>query len=153
MTDTPATPPASPAEAASRLETRMADPAWRDAYLSGNGPEVAESRSLHEMIASGDDPVASAMTGAMPDLPSSEHRLMSQTADVLRDHGIREEVIRETLEARPASDQDRAIALAWKNQHMRDEGWVKRYMTGDSDARREMTLANIILSSPQPEKA
>lgn len=37
-------------------------------------------------------------------------------------------------------------AARWRDRHFADDAWVKKYLGGDVDARREMALCNTILA-------
>jgi hypothetical protein len=154
MTDQLQTPalPTNAAEAVTRLAQLSANENWANAVLSGNGPQVAEFKDLQKLIAAGDN-VDKALAGVMEDGPfqQSGHTLNIGVAATLRDKGIRDEVIREVLSERPVTQQEREMAVRWKADHMGDSEWVKKYMSGEREQVREMTLANIILSSPIKE--
>jgi hypothetical protein len=155
MTDVQQEAPASPnnaAEAVTRLTQLSADGEWANAVLSGNGPQVAQFKSLQEMIATGDN-VDKAVSGVLEDGPfqQSGHIQNVGVAASLRDQGIRDEVIREVLSGRPVTQQEHEMAVRWKADHMGDSEYVKKYLAGEREQVREMTLVNIILSSPIKE--
>src|ERR1700682_70694 len=97
MTDTPQAPPAAietpapatPAEAATRLDALRADPKWTTALLSGGPAQTREFHKHHELVAKGDD-VDIAMSGVLPGgiMQSSEQAEMTGTAAMLKNIGF-----------------------------------------------------------------
>lgn len=159
MTDQPLVPeppalPSTPAEAATRLDQLKADPKWTASFLSGSPTQLQEFRDLHETIAKGNDDVSAAMTGIIPEMSSSDLKTMAGTASMLKDVGFTPLSIKETLEGRPASQAEVDMATKWKADHLSNQDWVKRLMSGDVEAKRHLLVANVILSSPlKSEKA
>jgi hypothetical protein len=149
--ETPA-PPATPAEAATRLDQIRsgADPKFTEAFLAGHPERVREFQELHELAAKGADSesVDQAMAGVLPEMPSSDMRQLVGTAELLKSVGFTPLSIKETLEGRPASQAEVDMATKWKADHMSNAEWVKRLMSGDVEARRHLLVANVILSSP-----
>jgi hypothetical protein len=139
-------PPANAVEAGARLETLKADGGWADKVLSGDVAATKEFNELHVMIDAGDR-VESAMAGILPDVPDSGHRLMASTAEMLREIGIRDEVIEQTLRGHEVSAAEYKLVEAWKARQMKDPVFVKSYLSGEAVAREKMTLCNIVLSS------
>jgi hypothetical protein len=154
MTDVPQQqpqPPASPAEAAARLDQLKSDPAWRDGFLSGSGSQqFREYQNLSELAAKADK-VDLAMAGVgMPDAPfqDSDHVLLVNMANFFRDLGMREEVIKECLEQREISQQERDLVVNAKADRTADPDWVKKWLSGDREVGRWMTTAHDVLSRP-----
>jgi hypothetical protein len=155
MNDTPASP-ATATEARAVLDARIADKdGWAARYLEGGAAERREFTDLTEKIArGGDDVVTAAMNGDLPDVPSSEQRLMAGTAGWLRDLGFTEKAIHETLSDNvvPApADIERARIV--KAQADRSEEFQKRLLAGEPDAIRDITAANVILDKAARAKA
>jgi hypothetical protein len=153
MTDQPQNipvPPASAAEASTRLNELKADPAWRDRFLAGGLTEQREMTSLQELLNKSDNPdVDRAMAGLLDDAPiqRSGHMQMIGAAQMFRDIGIRDEVIRETLTGKEVTQAEHDAVKALKAERMRDHAWVKEYMAGNGQHKREMMLMNIVLTS------
>lgn len=153
MTDAPEVPinapapPATPAEAQVRLDALKGNTEWSAKLLAGGAPETAEWQNLHQLIATGDD-VDIAMSGALPEMPSSSLVEMSSVAGMLRDAGFTPQAIRETLSEQevPRADVDRATI--WKTQALRDPEFTARFLKGDPQAVKEMLAANVVLSLP-----
>jgi hypothetical protein len=151
MTETqqqPSAPPANAAEARTVLEGKMADKDWGALLLRG---DAAVNREYLELRAKADNPdpsdvVAAAMSGKIGDVPDSSVALMANTASMLREIGIREEVIKEALEGRELTQQEHDLVTAWRTRQMRDPVFVKDFLSGDPEARQKMTLSAIALS-------
>ena len=149
-------PPANAKEASARLEVLKANDEFTGKLLGGDPYAAKEFHDLHVMAAegSGMSDVDKAMTGALPDVPDSGLRMMAGTADMLRDIGLRDEVVRQVLEDQPVTEAEFNAAKAWQTRAMKDQAFVKLYLEGDIEARQKMTLASIIISSPiKTEKA
>jgi hypothetical protein len=150
--ETPA-PPATPAEASTRLDQLKANPTWTKAFLAGAVENVQQFRELHELIAKGDE-IDAAIAGVLPETPSSDMRQMVGTAELLKGMGFPPLAIRETLSGKEASQIDIDRATAWKAQNLKSKEFADRLFKGDPGAARELMVANIILSSPvKKEKA
>src|SRR5260370_447559 len=122
--ETPA-PPATPAEAATRLDQLKADASWSKAFLAGAADKVQQFRELHEMIAKGDE-IDAAIAGVLPEMPSSDLRQMVGTAEMLKGMGFPPLAIRETLSGKEASQADIDRATAWKAQNLRSKEFADR---------------------------
>jgi hypothetical protein len=153
MSDTivlPGAPPAPPAnaqEARTRLDAFVADNGKGAKLLAG---DVETNREFSELtaMAAGDDAstVAAAMAGNLGDMPNSSVKIMAETAGMLREIGIREEIIEQTLKGHEVSAEEYKLVEAWKARQMKDPVFVKSYLSGDPEAREKMTLASVILS-------
>jgi hypothetical protein len=144
----PAAPPANAAEAVTRLDALKADSAWANGVLAGNGPHVAEFKSLTGIIAGGDN-VDRAMAGVREDgiFQSSEHAQMIAATNMFREIGISDAVIRQALTDYEVTAQEYAMVEKWKADRMGDSEWVKKYLAGERQQTRDMMLADIVLSS------
>jgi hypothetical protein len=150
------TAPSNPAEAASRLSELKADTAWRDRYLAGGVTEKREITALQEMLNKSDNPdVDRAMAGVLDDGPfqRSSHMQMIGIAGMLRELGIRDEVIRETLIGKEVTKAEHDAVARLKADRMRDHAWVREFLAGNGQHKRDMTLMNIVLTSPISKEA
>jgi len=147
-------PPATPAEAATRLAALKADPKWTEALLTGGPAQTREFHQLHELVAKGDR-VDQAMSGVLPAgiIRDGVVVEMQGTAEMLRELGIRDDVIRETLQGKSETKPWYDETVRWKADHMSNPDWVKRLMSGDVEARRQLMLANIVISAGVKESA
>ena len=144
----PPAPPATPQEARTRLDGLIKDREFGAKLLSG---DAAANKEFGELQAKADsvdpaDQVAVAMSGNIGEMPDSSTRLMSNTADMLREIGIREEIIEQTLRGHEVSPVEMKQAEAWRERAMRDQTFVKAWLSGDPEARQKMTLSAIIVS-------
>ena len=145
MTDQAA--PANAIEARTRLDERKADPEWGAKIFAGNPDANRELRELTSKAAGSDDSVVAAvMSGDLSKMPTTETHIMAGAAGMLREVGVSEEVIAQTLKGHQVSEQEYKLVYAWKIRHMKDPEWVKRFLNGDVEAREKMTLADIVLS-------
>jgi hypothetical protein len=156
MTDQPQIPETA-AAASEKLVTLQADKAWTGKLLAGDAAVKQEWNSLHERAARGDEQeklaaslserVAAARSGNLQSAPDSEAELMNVTAGLLRELGIRDEVVMQTLSGHEVSQAEFDLVKNWQTRAMRDAEFTKRYLTGDPEACQKMTLAAIVLSS------
>jgi hypothetical protein len=153
MTDV-TTAPTTPAEATERLEQLGADPAWRDQFLAGNGPQKAEFQSLTELAAKGDS-IDAALAGRLLDAPiqPSTHVINMGVAAALKDAGLADDVIRQTLSGHQVTQQEYDLVARWKQDRFRDKTWVQEFLSGSREHQRDMTLADIVLSSSIKKEA
>jgi hypothetical protein len=143
----PPAPPATATEASARLTALSGDKAWSGKLLSGDLAATKEFNDLTTMVAESGDGVAVAMSGVLPPAANGEMREMAGTAEFLRDVGIRDEVVRETLAGAEVTQAEFDATKRWHDQHMRDQEFTKKWLAGDPEAARQMTLAHIILGS------
>ncbi len=156
MTDEPQIPDTA-AAAGEKLATLQADKAWTDRLLAADPAVKQEWNGLHERVARGDDEakvaeslgerVSAAMTGSLQSMPDSEAELMNVTAGMLRELGIRDEVIVQTLSGQEVSQVEFDAVKHWQTRALQDAEFTKKYLNGDPEARQKMTLAAIVLSS------
>jgi hypothetical protein len=150
MTDTvqPATPPATPAEARTRLDGLIKDREFGAKLLSN---DAEANREFHDLQLKADsvdpaDQVAVAMSGNIGIMPDSSVALMANTTSMLREIGVRESIIEETLRGHECTEQEFKLVEAWKARQMKDPTFVRAFLSGDAEAREKMTLAAIVLS-------
>lgn len=151
----PPAPPTTPAEAATRLDTLRADSKWTEALLSGAPAQTREFHDLHRLVAKGDD-VDIAIAGALQPggIQTSEHLEMMSGAEALRSLGVRDEIIKDVLtDNHTVTKAEYEATKQWKSDSMSNPEFVKLYLGGDNEARRKMTLANIILTGGIKENA
>ena len=150
----PAPAPSTPAEAATRLDQLRADPKWTTALLEGGPVQKREWHELHEIISSGDN-IDAAMAGVMQPgiIQDSEHLENISFAAHLRELGIRPEVIREALTGPTETKPWRDEVARFKADKMSDAAWVRRLMSGDVEARRQLTLCNLVLTGEIKESS
>jgi len=151
--------PTTPDGARGRLAELKANSEWRDAFVAGNGPQVAEFRRLSALAAKGDEQIISdALAGKAPSIDQifidPQMRDATHTIEALRGMGIHEEnVARSVLDGSPVSAEERNQASIAKDRLMKDVDWTKKYLAGDGEARRQMGLLNVILTRSVKESA
>lgn len=143
--------PTTPAEARARMAALAADPKWSTAYLNGDVEARREFQSVTALIADGNE-ADLALAGVVPENlvdfgPGASVRDQAKAVPNFREMGIRDEVIREVLEDRTVSQHDHDMAENWRNLRLKDSNFVKQYLSGDGEAVRLMTLANIVLTA------
>jgi hypothetical protein len=149
MTDqleTPAAPPKNATEAQVALNSRGADQEWRAKVFAGDVAANKEWRDLTAMVAAGgDDTVAVAMAGNPSNMPTTELAHIAHTAAMFRELGMRTEVASQLLRGEPVSALEYELVSNWKKEHMGDEDFVKRFLSGGIKERQQMLIANSVL--------
>ncbi|MCJ9701732.1 hypothetical protein, partial [Bradyrhizobium sp. SHOUNA76] len=144
--------PSAAGDAAARLNELKADPAWRDELLNGSVSHLKEMRDLQAVIGRGGNPeVDKAIAGVLDAAPfqTTKRMTMIGTAEHLRESGIGDaNVIRQVLAGEAVTPEEHATATEAKARLMRDSDFIARYTAGDGEAKRQMTLLNIVVSSP-----
>lgn len=145
-------PPATPAEAAARLDGLMADPKWASKMLSGNGPEV---RELHDLVAkkSSGDKIDQIIAGTVePPIFETLHEgqlstrnVMTSVAD-LREIGLTDAVIRQAIEGKPVPRAEYAAVKRLHADRLANAEWTAKLLKGGAVERRELTLMQIVLA-------
>jgi hypothetical protein len=122
-------------------------PAWRDKLEAGDGETRREFDELARAAAAEENPVKAVLSGNLPEVASSEHRFMEFTAATLREIGIRDSIISDVLAGtHTVTRQEWDLTVQWKKDHMEDPEWAEALLSGNAKARRELTLATIILN-------
>ena len=65
-----------------------------------------------------------------------------------RDQGLNDDSIIQALEGGAVSSAEHRAAQALQSARHNDPAWVQRLLAGNYEARRELTLMSIILTSP-----
>jgi hypothetical protein len=135
---TPATPieQMTPAEASTRLAELKNDPDWRDRHVRGDQKARSEFDSLHKRMAATEQ---EARTNAQMD------QLLAGVSEFA---GIEQGVLDQIKAGQAVSAEERRMALEAKRRFMSDEALVKKYLSGDRDARRQMMLISTIIAAP-----
>ena len=92
--------PGNANEATARLNALKADPKWTQEFLGGTPRHAKEFSALMDVISKGDNPaVDRAIAGVLYDGPfqPAGHMLNIAAAEMFRDVGIGDDVIRQTL--------------------------------------------------------
>jgi hypothetical protein len=149
VTDQQTAPPANATEARARLDSLTGDKDWGARVMSGDVAANKEFHDLTAMVAAGGDAVDQAIAGIVPgDIPDAGQKRMTEAATWMREHGLSDGVIRQTLTDHEVTPQEVRAVEAWKAQKMRSPEFTKAFLAGEPDPVREMLLADIVLSSP-----
>ncbi len=150
----PKVEPSDPAEAAARLELLASDKDFGIRLLAGDHTARAEFGRLTELAASV-SPVDLAMIGVVPegyvsfsnsDSEASLREMAPAAADLLL-AGVSPEAVRQVLEDREVTASEHHAVKQLRDQKFGDATWRAALMAGDWNARRDLTLINIVLSS------
>jgi hypothetical protein len=90
-----------------------------------------------------------AMNGGALDgeMQTSEYVEMRGAAAMFSELGIRSEIIKDVLAGtHKVTKEEYQATERWKADRLRDAAWTAKYMSGDREEQRRMTLANIILT-------
>jgi hypothetical protein len=152
----PSATPTDAAGARARLAELAANPKWTSDYLNGNTAARQEFEAVTKLIATGSD-VDMAIAGLLPEAhvdfgPGAPLRDQAAAVPFLRHLGIGDEAIKQLLSDQPVSRREYQLAEQWRNSHMKNAEWTKRWLAGDHDAAREMTLCSIVLASEIDER-
>lgn len=155
--------------AADSLAGMLKNPAFLEGLRQGGGNSdgvALPGGAAHEQFmgavaearAEAGDPVSLAIAGHTDDINDGDYLRLKQGADMLRDMGVREDVIRQVLAGEPVSRAEHERVKQWKSDIMvsTQEEAVKfraAYLKGDPVAVRTMLNANIVLGSPLKEEA
>jgi hypothetical protein len=105
-----------------------------DRLVSGDPKERAKFDALMQEAANA-DPVEAVMTGALPDVPSSELRHQSELASYLKSLGHLHNQLK-----------------TWKSKALSNPEWSKAYLAGSVEHRLQMESAIIALMHPIAEE-
>lgn len=145
-------------EATARLDGLRANSEWAGKFLGGNQAARREHDHLAQIIANGGpaDTIDAIMAGTPPaqavtgdGLPN--YREMAAAAAEFRAVGISDAAIRQVLTEQKISRAEQDMARAWLADHKSNAEWRGKLLAGDNEARRQFTLASIILSSEVAE--
>jgi hypothetical protein len=141
----------SPAEADAKLTELQANKTWCDRFLKGSDPEVKTFKEL--MAQRGPDfrlnQIAAGNTVPLPDVDTHLGSELStyntiQGAGWMREQGIEPAVIKQVLKGEPVSQAEFDAAAKAKADLLRNKEFVAKWLAGDREAVRQMTLLHII---------
>src|SRR5262249_50085004 len=150
----PSATPSTPAEANARLTALRSDKSFYDKLMHGDTDTRREWDRLTELV-SRDNRLDAAMS-PNPEFPLMETmdkdhllstRHLHSAVEWLRESGLRDDVIRELFSGRPVSAEEQRAVEQFRAMRFSNSEWVRKLMNGDHDAKRELTLMSIVLSS------
>jgi hypothetical protein len=147
--------PGTPEAAATRLAELQGDPAWRSRLLQGSRPETEQFHALNARIAEGDPVDAALLMNGDPAhvLPNTSvdgvpsPHMTAQEIPALREIGLSDGVIAELLRGHTCSPQEIAAVRRLKAARFSDQDWVRAFLKGSAEHRREHTLMCIVLGT------
>jgi hypothetical protein len=134
-TDPAAQPAMSVAEATSRRDEMINDPAFRDRYLNGDAEAAKEMARVTAALAT-------------PEVKPGDASMDAQVAGLRAITKISPELETQIRERPPITPAEREATLALKDNLYRDQAWVARFHAGDTEAIRQAFLISVNLSSP-----
>jgi hypothetical protein len=144
----------SPADADAKLTELQSSKAWCDAFLKNSGAEVKTFKALVEKRGPDFrlDQIAAGNTVPLPDIDvhtGDQLTLHNQVraADSLRAQGVEPAVIKQLLKGEPVSQAEFDAAAKAKADLLGNKEFVTKWLSGDREAVRQMTLLSIILVS------
>jgi hypothetical protein len=152
----PPKPPALPvpttvSEADAQIARMIIDRKFGDRLLNGDPVALREFHAAHEAKENESGQVDQLLDGKSPVLQTGEGQLPIQAQlDVIESFrilGLSDGAIREAFEGTPVSKAELETVRLFRERRLADKEFTKRYLSGDLEARREMTLANIVLTN------
>ncbi|MCA1512170.1 hypothetical protein [Bradyrhizobium sp. NBAIM01] len=144
------TPPATSAEARTQIDGLIADADFSQRLLAGDVAANQQWRDLHARLGSEDESaVDAAIAGIVPrigDFVDSDSKRLAEGAAWMRSLGISVGTTREILKAEGYTAEEIKSIKAWKDRHMRDAEFSKKFLANDQEAVRLMTIANAAIS-------
>jgi hypothetical protein len=123
--------------------------------MQGDIATKKEWTALTETIAAG-DPIDAVMAGVNPagntQIDFSGGNAASYADQIkavgeLRTAGLDDGVIRQILSDQKVSRGEFEAVKGWHDRALKDQDFVRKYLAGDPEAMRLMTLASVVLSS------
>jgi hypothetical protein len=146
MTDVPATPEGATA----RLGELAQDKVWSGKLLSNDAVTVGEFHALTKLSAS--DPVPTA--GTAEELAAAAAKANNDAALANFIQGARDrfpvddKVFQQIAAGQPVSTADRDLGTQWLQQLASDKERSAKLLAGDTELRRQLFAASVLVSSP-----
>jgi hypothetical protein len=150
VTETVVTPPAptTPEGAQARLsELITANKEFGAKLLSGDSSARAEFNSLATTIAGGGTAPTAEELAARAERVNSDRFTQEFIRGVREQVDVRDAVLSQVIGGEKVTKAEFDAAKAWQARHLADNAWTKRLLDGDADAKRELFLCSVILSS------
>jgi hypothetical protein len=143
----PAPPPATSEAAHARLGELTADKAWGAKLVAGDTAVRAEFDSLSRLVSGTDTAPTAEQFAARSERAANDRNTVSFINGVRESVDVSDGVLAQVIGGEKVSKAEFDAAKQWFARHSADESWVKRLLSGDSEARKEHFLASVILSS------
>jgi hypothetical protein len=149
MTESVVTPPAptTPESAQARLGELTGDKAWGAKLTSGDTATLAEFNTLTNMITGGGTAPTAQELAARSERINNDGFTREFIRGVREQVDVRDEVLAQVIGGEKVTKAEFDAAKAWQARHLADNAWTKRLLDGDADAKRELFLCSVILSS------
>jgi hypothetical protein len=145
-TDAPATPEAATA----RLGELSADKAWSGKLLANDPATVGEFNTLSR-IATAEPPAAAgtAEEAAAATVKANDAAALADFIKGTRDRfPVSDDVMQQIAEGRPISAADRDLGIQFLQQLGADKERSEKLLAGDTELRRQVFAASVLVSSP-----
>jgi hypothetical protein len=150
MTEQTATTPAAAAE---KLDSLIANPEFRTKLLASG---AAETREFHELMAaksSGENKLDKIIAGTaeVPWLETtmngelSTYKIASTVSD-LRERGLDDATIKQAMESHPISKTEFDAVKRLHAERLGNAEWTSKLLKGGATERRELTLMEVALA-------
>lgn len=144
------TTPESATEARTQIDGLIADADFSQRLLAGDVAANQQWRELHARLGNKEETaVDDAIAGVVPrvgDFADSDAKRLAEGAAWMRELGISVGTTREFLKAEGYSAEEMSAIKAWKDRHMRDAEFSRKFLANDQEAVRLMTIANAAIS-------
>ncbi|WP_143035621.1 hypothetical protein [Bradyrhizobium sp. Rc2d] len=118
--------------------------------MAGDVAANQQWRELHARLGNEEESaVDAAIAGVVPrvgDFVDSDAKRLADGAAWMRELGISVGTTREILQAEGYTAEEINGIKAWKDRHMRDAEFSKKFLANDQEAVRLMTIANAAIS-------
>jgi hypothetical protein len=150
MTETVETPaaPTTPEGAQARLGELTATKEFGERLMAGDVSTRAQFQSLSELAAGLEKlPGAEELTAIAE--READDRNNATFVKGVRESGleIRDEVLNEVITGAKVSQEEFDAAKRWMVRHSSDAEWGKKVLNNDPEARKQLFLSSVILSS------
>jgi hypothetical protein len=126
--------PTDPAAASARKAELLANPEFRGKFLENDAAARAEMSALNGVI--------------VGPTPADTEPVNPAIIERAREMGVSDDVVAQIEARTPVSQEEYDKVLRWKNGKLKDPAFLRKYLDGDYDARQQMFLSSVVLSSP-----
>jgi hypothetical protein len=149
----PATPPTTPEGANVRLAELSSDKSWGDRLVAGDTAVRAEFDGLTRLISGTDTSVTAEQLAARSEREANDRNTQDFIRGVREQVDVRDEVLQQVIRGEKVSQAEFDAAKQWQSRHFQDQAWVRKFLAGDLEAKKEHFLASVILASEIKETA
>jgi hypothetical protein len=142
--------PATATEARAQIDALTANAEFGSKLLSGDVAARQQWNDLHSVLGKGGDEIENAMNGVImgvDTIPDAKYRVLAEGASWMRSVGLSDGVVREALEGAGVTKEEYRMVKDWRTRQMNDPVFSKRFLSGDAEAVRLITTANVVLTN------